>query len=206
MGNVFCFESLDSTNSKAISMAREGLKEGVIVASRQTGGRGRMGRSFVSPQGGLYLSYLTDRLKGGDAVLGITPAAALAVRSAILRTFGLACRIKYPNDLILQERKVCGILCESLALGERFCVVIGVGVNVQTDIILAECEQTSDYPPGALRSFCEKAKDPASIGELRQNLTGELDALVEHFSSGGLLNEAEYRNYCIHCPDVIIQY
>lgn len=206
MENVFRFQVLDSTNTKAISIAREGLSEAVVIAKRQTGGRGRIGRSFASPEGGLYLSYLTDRLAPGASVLALTPAAALAVRRAIFRTFGLSCAIKYPNDLILQDRKVCGILCESVAMEGRFCVVVGVGINVQTDICLDGMDQTSDYPPGSLKDFCKKAEDPSSLTELESALIEELDALARHFASGGSLDETEYRRHCINCPDIIVQY
>lgn len=206
MENVFRFQVLGSTNTKAISIAKEGLSEAVVIAKRQTGGRGRMGRSFVSPEGGLYLSYLTDRLAPGASVLALTPAAALAVRRAIFRTFGLSCAIKYPNDLILQDRKVCGILCESVAMEGRFCVVVGVGINVQTDICLDGMDQTSDYSPGALKDFCKKAEDPSSLTELESALIEELDALARHFTSGGSLDETEYRRHCINCPDTIVQY
>ena len=206
MENVFRFQVLDSTNTKAISIAKEGLSEAVVIAKRQTGGRGRMGRSFASPEGGLYLSYLTDRLAPGASVLALTPAAALAVRRAITRTFGLSCAIKYPNDLILQDRKVCGILCESVAMEGRFCIVVGVGINVQTEICLDGMDQTSDYPPGALKDFCKKAEDPSSLTELESALIEELDALAGHFASGGSLDETEYRKHCINCPDIIVQY
>ena len=206
MENVFRFQVLDSTNTKAISIAKEGLSEAVVIAKRQTGGRGRMGRSFASPEGGLYLSYLTDRLAPGASVLALTPAAALAVRRAIIRTFGLSCAIKYPNDLILQDRKVCGILCESVAMEGRFCVVVGVGINVQADICLDGMDQTSDYPPGALKDFCKKAEDPSSLTELESALIEELDALAGHFASGGSLDETEYSKHCINCPKTIIQY
>ena len=206
MENVFRFQVLDSTNTKAISIAKEGLSEAVVIAKRQTGGRGRMGRSFASPEGGLYLSYLTDRLAPGASVLALTPAAALAVRRAIFRTFGLSCAIKYPNDLILQDRKICGILCESVAMEGRFCVVVGVGINVQTDICLDGMDQTSDYPPGSLKDFCKKAEDPSSLTELESALIEELDALARHFASGGSLDETEYRRHCINCPDIIVQY
>lgn len=206
MESVFRFQVLDSTNTKAISIAKEGLLEAVVIAKRQTGGRGRMGRSFASPEGGLYLSYLTDRLAPGASVLALTPAAALAVRRAIFRTFGLSCAIKYPNDLILQDRKVCGILCESVAMEGRFCIVVGVGINVQTDICLDSMDQTSDYPPGALKDFCKKAEDPSSLVELESALIEELDALAGHFASGGSLDETEYRKHCINCPKTIIQY
>ena len=206
MGNVFRFDVLDSTNTKALSTARENVEDAVFVARRQTGGRGRLGRGFESPDGGLYLSLLTFRFSPGGQVYALTPAAALAARRSILRTFGLSCQIKYPNDLILENKKVCGILCESLSLPDRFAVVVGVGVNVRSDVALPENEQTSDYPPGALKDFCEKAKDPKALQELEGSLLEEFDALIETFASGGTFDEAEYRSHCINCPETIVHF
>ncbi|MBR3748322.1 MAG: biotin--[Firmicutes bacterium] len=204
MENVFRFQVLDSTNTKAISIAKEGLSEAVVIAKRQTGGRGRMGRSFASPEGGLYLSYLTDRLAPGASVLALTPAAALAARRAILRTFDLSCGIKYPNDLLLESRKVCGILCESVSCGERFSVVVGAGINVCSDVPLPE--DAPAYPPGSLKDFCEIAEDPRSLQGLERNLIEELSAVIDAFAAGGSLNEAEYRRYCVNCPETIVHF
>ena len=204
MENVFRFQVLDSTNTKAISIAKEGLSEAVVIAKRQTGGRGRMGRSFASPEGGLYLSYLTDRLAPGASVLALTPAAALAARRAILRTFDLSCGIKYPNDLLLESRKVCGILCESVSCGERFSVVVGAGINVCSDVPLPE--DAPAYPPGSLKDFCEIAEDPRSLQGLERNLIEELGAVIDAFAAGGSLDEAEYRRYCVNCPEIIVHF
>ena len=204
MGSIFRFDVLDSTNTKAISLAREGVSEAVVIAREQTGGRGRLGRNFDSSEGGLYLSVLTDRLTPGADILALTPAAALAVRRAILRTYGLSCGIKYPNDLLLESRKVCGILCESVSCSERFSVVIGAGINVCSDVPLPE--DAPAYPPGALKDFCEKAEDPRSLRELERNLIEELGAVIDTFAAGGSLDEAEYRRYCVNCPETIVHF
>ena len=204
MEKVFRFQVLDSTNTKAISMAKGGIAEAVVTAARQTGGRGRMGNSFLSPEGGLYLSVLTSRLKAGEGVLALTPAAALAVRRAILRTYGLSCGIKYPNDLLLEGRKVCGILCESVSCGDRFCVVVGTGINVCSDVPLPE--DAPAYPPGSLKDFCEIAEDPRSLQGLERNLIEELGAVIDAFAAGGSLDEAEYRRYCVNCPETIVHF
>ena len=204
MDKVFRFQVLESTNTKAISMAKGGIAEAVVTAARQTGGRGRMGNSFLSPEGGLYLSVLTSRLKAGEGVLALTPAAALAVRRAILRTYGLSCGIKYPNDLLLEGRKVCGILCESVSCGDRFCVVVGTGINVCSDVPLPE--DAPAYPPGSLKDFCEIAEDPRSLQGLERNLIEELGAVIDAFAAGGSLDEAEYRRYCVNCPETIVHF
>ena len=206
MKTVIRFESLPSTNAKALELAKEGTREAAIAADVQTAGRGRMGRSFCSPEGGLYMSVLTSRLTPGAAVLALTPAAALAVRSAVFRTFGLSCAVKYPNDLILDGKKVCGILCESISLADRFSVVIGVGVNVNSDIVLNEEQAPGEYPPASLNAFCEKAEDPAAIAQLQQAVLEELQTLIDSFAAGGTLDEAAYRSVCLNCPDVIVPY
>ncbi|MBQ2096132.1 MAG: biotin--[Firmicutes bacterium] len=203
MGNVYRFDALDSTNTKAISLAKAGEVEIVVVSAAQTGGKGRLGRCFASPEGGLYLSVLTSRLQPGEQVLAITPAAALAVRRAVLRTFGLSCRIKYPNDLLLNGRKVCGILCESLSLPDRFAVVIGVGVNVCSDVVL---DEAPEFPPGSLKDFCAKAAGPGSVRELEAAVIEEVGALIDCFAAGGTLDENEYRIHCLNCPESIIQF
>ncbi|MBR5642090.1 MAG: biotin--[Firmicutes bacterium] len=204
MGSVFRFDTLDSTNTKAISLAREGVSEAAVVAKTQTGGRGRLGKSFDSPEGGLYLSVLTDRLTPGADVLALTPAAALAARRSILRTYGLACQIKYPNDLLLDGKKICGILCESLSEGEKFSAVIGAGINVCTDV--PQPDDAPEYPPGSLKDFCEKAGDPASLQELESILIEELTSLIDAFAAGCRLDEAEYRRHCINCPETIVPF
>ena len=206
MENVLRFEVLDSTNSKINSLARQNAGETVVVARRQTGGKGRLGRRFESPEGGLYLSVLTSRLRPGEQVYALTPAAALAVRRSILRVFGLSCSIKYPNDLILGGRKVCGILCESLSLPDRFCVTIGIGVNVRSDVVLPEDTEAPDYPPGSLKDFCEKAEDPEALQELEDAVIEELGAVIDAFAAGGSFDEGEYRAHCINCPETIVQF
>lgn len=119
-------DQTDSTNQKALELARQGSPEGTaVLARRQTAGRGRRGRSFFSPEGGLYLSLiLRPKLSPADFCL-ITPMAAAAVCQAIESRCGRFPKIKWVNDLILDGGKVCGILCE--VTGDA--VVVGIGVN-----------------------------------------------------------------------------
>lgn len=119
------YDVLTSTNDTAKRKAAEGSPEGtVIVAARQTAGRGRAGHSFYSPQGGLYMSLIL-RPSFDDMTL-ITTAAAAAVCRA-LEKLGFDARIKWVNDVYVKGKKVCGILTESnVALG---WAVLGVGVN-----------------------------------------------------------------------------
>ena len=121
----------DSTNLKVKEMAEHGASEGVtLIVERQTGGRGRLGRSFHSPEGGLYLSTL---LRPTDPNPGhITCCAAVAAARAIESLCDAKIDIKWVNDLYLNGRKVAGILAEGVLSpdGSLAAVVLGIGINV----------------------------------------------------------------------------
>lgn len=122
---------IDSTNRALKEQAAAGAPEGtVLLADRQTAGRGRMGRSFFSPAGcGLYFSIIL-RPQRPDP-LKITMAAGVAVAEAVKVVFDIDLKIKWVNDLYLLDRKVCGILAEGAAgeKGLEWCV-LGIGINV----------------------------------------------------------------------------
>ena len=132
---IFAFEEIDSTNEEAKRMAQNGFEgTALIVADRQSAGRGRMGRSFYSPaQTGAYFSILYTPASPGDGIVSITSAAAVAVMRAIRSLTGLQTEIKWVNDLYLDGKKVCGILAESMICGGRVQVVLGVGINLSTE-------------------------------------------------------------------------
>ncbi|MCX7747352.1 MAG: biotin--[acetyl-CoA-carboxylase] ligase [Clostridia bacterium] len=131
--NIEYFNSIDSTNNYAKKIANEGCAEGtVIVAENQTAGRGRLGRAWNSPdKKGIWMSVvLHPAILPGDVGV-ITLAAAVAVVDALKRAAGIKAGIKWPNDIILDGKKVCGILTEMNAEMERInFVVIGIGLNV----------------------------------------------------------------------------
>lgn len=118
----------DSTNTYIKALASDG-EWLCVIADRQTGGRGRLGRSFESPEGGLYMSFLCPPTAGeNDAV---TARVAVAAARAIESMTGLELRIKWVNDLYCGGRKLAGILTESVwSGGKRKCLVIGIGVNL----------------------------------------------------------------------------
>ena len=130
-----CFGEIDSTNSYLKREALSGAPhKTAAVANRQTAGRGRMARTFLSPADrGVYLSLLLRPQLPPEALLGATGMAAVAVCDAVEKTAGVRPGIKWTNDLVLHNRKLCGILTE-LALegetGRAESLVIGAGVNV----------------------------------------------------------------------------
>src|SRR5699024_2888066 len=129
-------QSVDSTNSYLKRKAAQ-LEDGyVVIADVQTGGRGRMGRTFYSPGGvGVYLSvFLRPKLPVSSVQL-ITLVAALAVTDMIESLCGLEAQIKWVNDVFIDGKKACGILTEASITGENGALdyaVIGIGVNVST--------------------------------------------------------------------------
>jgi BirA family biotin operon repressor/biotin-[acetyl-CoA-carboxylase] ligase len=135
---VTCYPSLPSTNDVARRKARQGAKEGtVIVAEEQTAGRGRIKRRWLSPRGSIALSII---LYPPLAYLpSLIMVASLAVARSIEQVTNLKAQIKWPNDVLLNDKKICGILVESDVRGNKVdYAVIGIGINVNLKL--------SDFP------------------------------------------------------------
>lgn len=131
---VTVVNSASSTNTELWKKAMDGAENGtVLIARSQTMGKGRMGRSFSSEEGGLYMSLLLrPDLKPEDTAL-ITPLAALAVAKAIESNLGKDAKIKWVNDVYCDGKKVCGILTEANinpAILKTEFVIVGIGLNV----------------------------------------------------------------------------
>lgn len=126
----------DSTNALLLEMARGGAPIGTVVwAHRQEGGRGRLGRSFSSPVGGIYISMLVPCPKDPkDIGFTLTAKAGVAVKRAIRDVCGVECGIKWVNDIVVGGLKVCGILAQMVAREEGNVVVVGIGVNYSTPL------------------------------------------------------------------------
>ena len=134
VGNeIFYFPVIDSTNTKAKQLAEEGYPAGtLVVAEQQDAGRGRRGRSWESPRGdGIFMTLmLKPDIKPENAPM-LTLVAALAVSAAISECTGRPAGIKWPNDIVMNGKKVCGILTEmSAQIDYVNHVVIGIGINV----------------------------------------------------------------------------
>jgi BirA family biotin operon repressor/biotin-[acetyl-CoA-carboxylase] ligase len=129
---VLRFDSLPSTNTELARLASEGADEGLsILADEQTAGRGRLQRAWSSPKGaGLYFSLLLRPKISQDRWPLITFMAALAVGDALREAAGVETDIKWPNDLLSGERKICGILAEAIDTPNGRAVVLGIGINL----------------------------------------------------------------------------
>ena len=132
-GNLYYFPTIDSTNTRAKEMAAEGAPHGtVLIADTQTGGRGRMGRSFHSPAGtGIYMSMILRPNCPAADLMHLTCAVAVAAADGVEAATGLRPGIKWTNDLVVGRKKLGGILTElSLdSCGNVDYAVIGIGIN-----------------------------------------------------------------------------
>lgn len=126
------FHEVTSTNDVLKKLADEGAQEGTVIAARtQTCGRGRMDRTWISPKGNLYMSLLLRPEFPVKEILKLTLLSACAVADAVKKTTSLSPTLKWPNDLLLNGKKVCGILCEgSFAKNAFQYLIAGIGVNV----------------------------------------------------------------------------
>ena len=131
--NLHEYDCVNSTNTLLLDMARQGAPVGTVLwAHRQEGGRGRLGRSFTSPEGGVYLSLLVPCPANLEEVgFSLTAKIGVAVKRTIDGVCGKNCGIKWVNDIVLGHRKVCGILAQ-MCSGVPDKTVVGIGINYTT--------------------------------------------------------------------------
>lgn len=187
-------ESTESTNTylKALA-AKSVLPDGyAVLALRQTGGRGRMGRSFSSPVGGLYLSMLFTPDCPPERIPTLTPCVAVAAARAIEQICGITPGIKWPNDLLLSSRKLCGILTESsVARAKRFAVVgLGINVNTPPEALTADAREVAV-------SLSEHLGRGVDLSALSSAVIEELDAMYRAWRDNPAYCIDEYRRLCV---------
>ena len=132
--NIVYLKTVDSTNSEVKGIADKYPHGTVVIAEQQTAGKGRLGRVWSSPNGtGLWLSILLKPSLLPNQIAGITPVCGLGVCKAIRKFTGLNALIKWPNDVIIGKKKICGILTEMSATADTInYAVVGIGINVNT--------------------------------------------------------------------------
>jgi BirA family biotin operon repressor/biotin-[acetyl-CoA-carboxylase] ligase len=182
---VEVYEALGSTQWRARELARAGTPHGtLVIAGIQTGGRGRLGRSWGSPKGGLWMSLVLRPRLDASLASRITQTAAVGVAKALWEV-GVEARIKWPNDLLAEGKKICGILAESSAghapgsAKERPLdyAVLGVGVNANLDP--AEL-RVADREVTTIRSELGRDVDPLELlSALLSNLDAELGRIED---------------------------
>ncbi len=196
--DIRVFEQTTSTNDVIEKLARDGVREGVVVfAEAQTKGRGRLGRKWISPERkGLWFSVLLRPDLRPQEATQLTVASATALRRAIEAGTGLQPEIKWPNDIVTGGKKVAGILTELSAELDRVrYVVLGIGVDVNLN--------AGEFPP-ELRKLATSLKIESgrtlSRAELATAILRELDADYARLCGGGFAKVAD--EWEAHCQTI----
>jgi BirA family biotin operon repressor/biotin-[acetyl-CoA-carboxylase] ligase len=193
-------EAIDSTNRRARERANAGADDVVVLADEQTGGRGRLGREWASPSGGIWLSIVQRPTIPPAQAPAHTIAAAVAVTTAA-REAGVAARIKWPNDVLVGEgeEKLAGVLTEMEGEADRVTwLIVGIGVNANVD--------ADSLPPGATslreevgdvdrRRFTQRILE--TFEENRTDLDGALETWRAHAATLG-------RHVRVETPDGVV--
>lgn len=195
--SIQVLDTVDSTNNLAKALAHEGASAGtVLIADQQTGGRGRMGRSFLSPPGsGVYLSVILRPTQPPQELLHLTCAVAECLCDAVEKTAGFRPGIKWTNDLVYGGRKLCGILTE-LSLeaesGQVQYAVVGAGVNC--------AQRAEDFPP-ELREMAASLSMVMGSPVDRNRLAAEMIRALARLENGLAENRPSimegYRKDCV---------
>ncbi len=196
--NVLCVDCVDSTNNALRAMAFDGAKAGqIMIAEAQTAGRGRYGRQFVSPKGkGIYISALLrpDNVEPQNAAF-ITAWVAVAVSNAVEKVSGIRPVVKWVNDLLLGNKKICGILTEMSVESENGhiqYVIIGAGLNVN--------ETAEDFPEELREkatSLYEYTGRKFSRAQIAAEIIKEFDIMAKAFPADKAKYLSAYRKDCV---------
>ena len=190
-------EDVDSTNTRLKLSASQGAPHGsVLIADHQTGGRGRRGRSFLSPAGkGLYLSRLMQPRCTVEELSMLTAWSAVALCDAVERACGVRPGIKWPNDLIMQGKKLCGVLTElelEAETGQPRYVIVGIGTNV----FQTEADFGPEVAPVAI-SLAQVLDTPPGRTALAAEILRAMDDLYQDFPQARQRYLEQYRKDCL---------
>lgn len=194
---LLCLETIDSTNTEAKRRALLGVPEGLVVLSEeQSGGRGRLGRSFQSPKGtGLYLSVLLRPNIASEKVVNVTAWVAVAVCDGVEAACGVRPQIKWPNDLVLGGKKLGGILTEMGLEGNHETlqyIVTGIGLNVN--------HQMADFQEDIrdiATSLAVQLGHSVRRVDLALSIIKALDEMYQAFPQGKKRYLEQYRADCL---------
>lgn len=177
---ILRFDSIDSTNTEAINQAKKGADEGLcVVARRQTAGRGRQGRSWSSEKdAGLYFSIVLRPKIENEFLPLLTLMSAVAVADVLRELYDLEPDIKWANDILIGDKKICGILAEMSDASNNLAIVVGIGINLKS----------TNFPPeiaDVATSIKEETGRTPDAEILLKSLTENLEKYYNVLSSAG---------------------
>ena len=191
MFEIYKYKTIDSTNTEAKRLLQKAeadhdcfVMPAIVVADEQTAGRGRQGKIFYSPAGtGLYMSIVDEFPADESEAALITVRTSIAVSDAIFECTGIMPGIKWVNDLYVDNLKVCGILAESVLVGGKRYVIIGIGVNISTEIFPTEISRIA----GSL------GVNSTDVEEMKHKLCAKIAQKVLSIKSGAYRELTAYR-------------
>ncbi len=189
---IHYFPEIGSTMDAARELARKGAKEGtIVIAEAQAHGRGRLSRKWLSPKGGIYFTLILRPRISPAYAPRINLMASVAVATTIKKLFGLNAELKWPNDVLIEDRKVCGILAEMDAEMDVINFVnVGIGINANTSV--PQFVKTATSLKDVLgREISRKDFLSVLLGEIerQQALLMEADLIEEWKKLSGTLNK-----------------
>lgn len=195
--NIYVFDEVSSTNTVAKFLAMNKVANGsVILSEKQTDARGRSGKSWESPEGGIWLSMIIQPNVDYSKLPLITIATGVAVAKAIERTGIKNAEIKWPNDIMIHDKKVCGILTEAVTQFNTIeNVIIGVGIDANIDI--------KDFPEelqNGTTTIADELGRKEDENTLIRYFLEEFEKIAEQFTHEGyedILKEWRKRSYSI---------
>lgn len=192
--NPIIYSSIDSTSDELRRLALTGAEENtIVIAQQQTNGHGRLGRCFSSPRGGLYFSLLLRPQTALSDALPITAAAAVAITQTLEYHGARKCDIKWVNDILIDGRKVCGILTQSVTVGNQknpSFIILGIGINLLT--------LPSSFPEELSEIAGSVFEEDACSNRLFENVLSEFLNRFHNFYLR-LPDAPFYEEYCKRC-------
>ena len=186
IGNdVYYFDSLKSTQEYAVKIAANSKNNGtVIIAQQQTGGKGRDGRKWMSPKGGIWLSIILQPKFDISAITLFPIASSVALSVAIEKCFDIKPELKWPNDIAIKGKKVAGMLVDASLESNRIeSIVLGVGINFDVDVkkIEKDLKNTPNFYGATSLKNLKKDSNPI---ELIQTFLVELEQIINFLNTG----------------------
>ena len=159
----YLYKSVTSTNDVAIKKIRQGFLSGIIISKKQTKGRGRYGNKWISIKNNLFMSVFFN-LNKNKSLKNLTSSTCKIVQKSLLKLVKKKIKIKKPNDLLINEKKLCGILQETIFYKSKKFAIVGIGINVDRSPIIV------NYPTTYVNLYTKKKLTSAKIyNEIKKN-------------------------------------
>tara|TARA_B100000214_G_scaffold225659_1_gene164274 strand:- start:434 stop:955 length:522 start_codon:yes stop_codon:yes gene_type:complete len=168
----YLFKSVTSTNDIAIRKIKRGISSGIIMTNIQTRGRGRYGNKWISIKNNLFMSVFFN-LRSNIGLKKLTSVSCSIVKKSLLKMVDKKIKIKKPNDILIDKKKVCGILQETMFYNNNKFAIIGIGINI------VKSPKIINYPTSYLNLYSKKKLTSLNVcSEIKKNFEIYLDKLA----------------------------